>query len=152
MLNEHNDSTGREQKTTQLIDAPVSKVWEAFTKPEHIKHWWGPNGFTNTIDIMQVKNGGEWIFTMHGPDGSNYPNKTIFREVVPFTKLVHEHFEPNFLAFISFQSEGNQTLLHWNKLYETKELYDLVEIQYQTNEGFKQTIQRLQDYVSGLSV
>ncbi len=77
-----NDTKGREQRTTFLLDAPIDLVWEVWTKPDHIKHWWGPNGFTNTIDKMDVVNGGEWLFTMHGPDGMDYLNKTIFREVV----------------------------------------------------------------------
>jgi uncharacterized protein YndB with AHSA1/START domain len=102
MQNENADPSGREQKTSLLLDAPVELVWEVFTKPEHIKHWWGPNGFTNTIEIMQLQTGGDWIFTMHGPDGNNYPNKILFREVVKHKKLLHEHFEPNFIASIEF--------------------------------------------------
>jgi len=82
MQNKTTDTSGREQRTSILLDAPVEVVWEVWTKPEHIKHWWGPNGFTNTIEKMQVEAGGEWIFIMHGPDGKNYPNRTIFRNVV----------------------------------------------------------------------
>lgn len=147
MKNENNDTGGREQKTSLLLDAPVELVWEVWTRPEHIKHWWGPNGFTNTIEKMQVKAGGEWIFTMHGPDGRNYPNRTIFRKVVDHKKLVHEHFEPNFIAIIDFESQGDKTLLHWYKLYETKELFDLVEKHHQTSEGFKQTVEKLTTYL-----
>jgi uncharacterized protein YndB with AHSA1/START domain len=95
MQNENTDTSGREQRTSLLLDAPVELVWEVWTKPEHIKHWLGPDGFTNTIEKMQ-ETGGEWIFVMHGPDGKNYPNRTIFREVVKHKKLVHEHFDPKF--------------------------------------------------------
>ena len=91
MQNENTNPEGRDQMVSVLLSAPVAKVWEVFTKPEHIKHWWGPNGFTNTIDKMDVTPGGEWLFAMHSPDGNNYPNQTIFREVVPHQKLVHEH-------------------------------------------------------------
>ena len=69
MQNENNNPAGREQSTSILLDAPIELVWKAFTKPKYIKNWWGPNGFTNTIEKMQVYTGGEWIFTMHGPDG-----------------------------------------------------------------------------------
>lgn len=147
MQNENTDPLGREQNTYILLDAPIELVWEVWTKPEHIKHWWGPDGFTNSIDKMEVSDGGEWIFTMHGPDGNNYPNRTIFREVVKHEKIVHEHFEPNFIAIIAFENQGDKTLLNWYKLYETKELYELVEIQYKTNEGFKQTVNRLDAYL-----
>jgi len=115
MQKENNDTSGREQRTSLLLDAPVKLVWEVWTKPEHIKHWWGPNGFTNTIEKMQVQAEGEWIFIMHGPDGKNYPNRIIFREVVKHKKLVHEHFDPNFIAIIEFESQGDKTLLDWYK-------------------------------------
>ncbi len=52
MQNENNNPAGREQSTSILLDAPIKLVWEAFTKPEYIKNWWGPNGFTNTIEKM----------------------------------------------------------------------------------------------------
>lgn len=108
----------------------------------------GPNGFTNTIEKMQVEAGGEWIFIMHGPDGKNYNNRTIFREVVRHKKLVHEHFEPNFIAIIEFESQGDKTRLNWYKLYETKELFEIVEIQYKAAEGFKQTVEKLNTYLN----
>lgn len=147
MQNENTDTAGREQKTSLLLDAPVALVWEVWSNPEHIKHWWGPLGFTNTIEKMQVKTGGEWIFVMHGPDGNGYPNRIIFREVVKHKKLMHEHFEPNFIAIIEFEAQGDKTLLNWYKLYETKELFELVEIQYKSNEGFKQTADKLHAYL-----
>jgi uncharacterized protein YndB with AHSA1/START domain len=101
---------------------------------------------------MQVEAGGEWIFIMHGPDGKNYPNKTIFREVVKHKKIVHEHFDPNFIAIIEFESQGNKTLLNWYKLYETKELFEMVEKHHKTNEGFKQTVEKLENYLSSFSI
>jgi uncharacterized protein YndB with AHSA1/START domain len=76
---------------------------------------------------MQVEPGGEWMSLMHGPDGTNYPNRTIFREVVKPRKIVHEHFAPNFMTIIEFESHDDKTLLNWYKLYETRELYELAE-------------------------
>jgi uncharacterized protein YndB with AHSA1/START domain len=148
MQNENNDPTGREQKTSLLLNAPVQMVWEVWTKPEHIQHWWGPDGFTNTIQKMQVEVGGEWIFTMHGPDGKNYPNRTVFREVLKHKKIIHEHFDPNFIAIIEFESQGDKTLLHWYKLYETRELFEMIEKHHKTNEGFKQTVAKLSTYLN----
>src|SRR5687768_9601467 len=118
MQNEKTDPTGREQKSSLLLDAPLELVWQVWTNPQHIKHWWGPNGFTNTISKMEVQAGGEWLFTMHGPAGNDYPNKTIFREVIEYKKLVHEHFSPNFIAIIDFERQDDKTRLDWYKLYE----------------------------------
>ncbi len=125
MQNENTNPSGREQRTSLLLDASIELVWEVWTKPEHIQHWWGPDGFTNIIEKMQAEPRGEWIFVMHGPDGKSYPNKTIFREVVRHKKIVLEHFDPNFIALIEFERQGDKTLLNWYKLYETKELFPL---------------------------
>ena len=147
MQNENTDKSGREQRASLLLDAPIELVWKVWTDPEHIKHWWGPDGFSNTIEKMDVEAGGDWIFVMHGPDGTNYPNRTIFREVIKHKKLVHEHFEPNFIAIIEFEKQDDKTQLHWYKLYEARELFEMVEIHYKTNEGFKQTVERLNKYL-----
>jgi uncharacterized protein YndB with AHSA1/START domain len=148
MQNENTDPSGREQRTTVTLDAPVELVWEIWTKADHIKNWWGPNGFTSTIEKLDVQKDGEWTFVMHGPDGSNYPNRTRFREVIPFSKLVHEHFDPNFIAIIEFQRSEDKTILTWYKLYETVELFDLVEKHHKSSEGLKQTIERMKQYLT----
>ena len=69
--------------TTRLLNAPRDLVWKVLTTPEHIEHFWGPDGFTNSITKMDVRPGGEWLFTMHGPDGKDWPNRTRFTKVVP---------------------------------------------------------------------
>ena len=148
MQNENTDPSGREQRTSLLLDAPVSLVWEVWTRPEHIRHWWGPDGFTNTIEKMQVEAGGEWNFIMHGPDGKDYPNRTIFRELIRHRKIVHEHFDPNFIAIIEFKPQGDKALLNWYKLYETRELFEIVEHHHKATDGFKQTVEKLRAYLS----
>ena len=82
-----NGVTNREQRIVKMLNAPVELVWEAWTNPEHITNWWGPNGFTNTIHTMDVSEGGEWCLTMHRQDGKNYPNRSVFVEIVQHKKL-----------------------------------------------------------------
>ncbi|HET7152473.1 MAG TPA: SRPBCC domain-containing protein, partial [Candidatus Kapabacteria bacterium] len=81
------DTSDREIITMRLLNAPRELVWKVWTEPEHIAKWWGPNGFTNTIRKMDVRVGGEWLFTMHGPDGTDYPNKTVYTKVVKPERL-----------------------------------------------------------------
>ena len=50
--------------------------------PEHVVNWWGPDGFTTKIEQMDVRPGGAWTLTMRGPDGTEYPNKSVFKEIV----------------------------------------------------------------------
>lgn len=152
MQNEKSDTTDRELIITRLLHAPVEVVWEVWTNPEHIINWWGPDGFTNTISKMEVQPGGEWDLVMHGPDGTDYRNKTVFKEVIKHTKLVYEHVSaPKFTATITFESRGNTTFLHWHMLFETREQFIQVIKTFKADEGLKQNIEKLSSYVKQLS-
>ncbi len=61
---------------------------------------------------------------------------------------MHEHFTPNFIASIEFERQGDRTLLNWYKLYETRKLFEMVEQHHKTNEGFKQTVAKLENYLA----
>lgn len=76
---------------TRVYDAPVKLVWEAWTDPKKVAKWWGPRGFTLTSKEKNVRPGGSWTYTMHGPDGVDYPNHTVFHEVEPYSRLVYDH-------------------------------------------------------------
>ncbi len=80
-----------EIKITRIYDAPVRAVWDAWTDPEQVAQWWGPRGFTLTTDSKDIRPGGHWDYTMHGPDGVDYPNTTRYLEVEECSKLVYDH-------------------------------------------------------------
>jgi uncharacterized protein YndB with AHSA1/START domain len=73
--------------SSRIVKAPIEVVYEAFSKPKHLKKWWGPKGFTNTIHEFDLRPEGKWILTMHGPEKGNYENSSVFKNVVPY-KLV----------------------------------------------------------------
>ena len=148
------DTLDREIKISRLLNAPVELVWEVWTNPEHIKNWWGPNGFTNTIQLMNVQKDGEWLHVMHGPDGTDYNNKSIFKEVVKYQKLVYEHVStPKFVASVDFESQGTQTLIHWHMLFESREQLIQVVKTFKADEGLKQNVEKLNAYLeSKLSI
>jgi len=153
MLHEKESNTlsptaDRELTITRLLNAPVSLVWEVWTKPDHIRNWWGPNGFSNTIFEMDVRPGGAWDFVMHGPDGQNFKNKSVFKEIVKHKKIVYEHISgPKFLATIEFEQQGNKTLLKWNMLFETSEEFIRTVKTFKADEGLRQNIEKLESYV-----
>lgn len=118
-----------------------------WTEPRHIKNWWGPNEFTSTNHLMDFKVGGEWNLTMHGPDATNYPNKSIFKEIIPHKKIVFEHFNPHFFTTVIFESKGEQTELSWTMLFETEELRETVIKAHKADEGLKQNIDKLEKYL-----
>lgn len=84
-------SKPNEIKITRIYDAPVALVWDAWTDPEQVAKWWGPRGFTLTTHSKDLRVGGHWTYTMHGPDGVDYENKTIYHEVEECAKLVYDH-------------------------------------------------------------
>ena len=81
----------REFVHSRLIDAPRERVFLAFADPLHLARWWGPDGFSSTFEAFDFRPGGIWRFVMHGPDGTNYPNESVFREVVAPERVVFEH-------------------------------------------------------------
>ena len=85
------DTSDREIVISRVFDAPRERVFEAMTDPKQVVKWWGPNGFTTTIHEMDVRPGGVWRHTMHGPDGTDYPNKSVFLEVVKPERIVYKH-------------------------------------------------------------
>ena len=148
MAKKESDRTERGITISRLFNAPVELVWEVWTNPEHIKNWWGPDGFRNTIHSMDVKKGGEWNLTMHGPDGTDYKNKSIYKEIVLHKKLVYEHVSaPKFVATVEFESQGDKTFINWNMLFETKEQFIQVVKTFKADEGLKQNVDKLSHYL-----
>jgi uncharacterized protein YndB with AHSA1/START domain len=142
------NTADRELIITRLLNAPRELVWEVWTKPEHIKNWWGPNGFTNTIHTMEVKPGGVWDFIMHGPDGTDYKNKNIFKEIVKPERIVFEHVSsPKHLTTVTFMPDGNKTLLTWHMLFETAAQFQQVVKTFKADEGQKQNVEKLEVYL-----
>ncbi|MEO8255910.1 MAG: SRPBCC family protein [Acidobacteriota bacterium] len=84
-------SSSNEIVLTRVYDAPVRAVWDAWTIPEQVEKWWGPRGFTLTTHSKDLRPGGSWRYTMHGPDGVDYPNVTNYLVVEPDRKLVYDH-------------------------------------------------------------
>ncbi|HJU84374.1 MAG TPA: SRPBCC domain-containing protein, partial [Holophagaceae bacterium] len=81
----------REFGAARILEAPRELVFRLWTEPGHVEKWWGPEGFRNTIHEMEVRPGGRWRLTMHGPDGTDYPNVITYLEVLPPHRLVYHH-------------------------------------------------------------
>lgn len=146
-----NDTSDREIKLTRVLNAPIELVWEVWTDAKHIKEWWGPNGFTNTISKMDLKVNGEWDLVMHGPDGTDYRNKNIFREIVKHKRIVYEHATgPKFIATIEFEPQGNKTKIVWHMLFESREVFIQTVKTFKADEGLKQNLEKLERFLQQL--
>lgn len=142
----------RSLSVTRMFNAPVNLLWQVLTTAEYIKDWWGPDGFTNTIRIMEVDEGGKWEFTMHGPDGTNYETVFIYREIVPFKKLVMDHLEdPKFSITIHLFEAGEKTRMEWQNTFATVDSFKLAVETFKADEGLKQNIDRLAAYIDNLA-
>ncbi len=109
--------SAREIRITRVYDAPVALVWDAWTDPAQVAQWWGPRGFSITTKARELRPGGTWEYTMHGPDGKDWPNFTRYHEVVPQSRLVYDHgassadAEPLFRVTALFRDKGDKTEL-----------------------------------------
>jgi uncharacterized protein YndB with AHSA1/START domain len=152
MNESNNDVTGtadREIVTERVFDAPRELVYKAWTDPEHVAQWWGPNGFTNTIHEMDVRPGGVWRFIMHGPDGTDYKNEIEYLEVVKPELLVYLHGStPKFHVTVNFEDQNGKTKVTMRMLFDTAEQRDKTVKTFGAIEGAKQTFERLGQHLA----
>jgi uncharacterized protein YndB with AHSA1/START domain len=122
------DTSDREIVSTRIFDAPRDLVWEAWTNPKHLVNWWGPKGFRNTFHTFNFRVGGAWKFTMHGPDGTDYPNEIIFVEIIRPERIVLDHqFGPAFRATADFDDLGDKTRVTFRGLFQSTDDYNMVK-------------------------
>ena len=141
-------SADRHIVATRLLDAPCVLVWKTWTDPKHVAPWWGPKGFTSTIQEMDVRPGGIWRLVMHGPDGTDYANKSVYVEVVEPQLLVYDHVSgPQFRFCATFIAEGDQTRVTVRMLFPSAELLDKTAKAFGAIEGLHQTLERLADHL-----
>lgn len=141
-------TTDREFFHSRLLDARPQDVFRAFSEPERLARWWGPNGFTSTFEQFDLTPGGVWRFVLHGPDGADYPNENVFRDLDPPTRVVIEHMstDHHFFLTITFEASTGQTLVGWRQVFDTaEEKRRVAPVVEQANE---QNLDRLQAEVA----
>ena len=138
----------RQVVLTRMYEAPPDAVFPLWVGREHLEKWWGPDGFSITVDEIDARPGGRWRFTMHGPDGRDYPNTIVYLEVTPNERLVYTHgdptdADPSFTTVVNFEEMGGSTVLSMRLVFESPEARDLVVDKYDAVEGGTQTLSRL---------
>jgi uncharacterized protein YndB with AHSA1/START domain len=137
---------------TRVYDAPVKLVWEAWVDPEQVAKWWGPRGFTITTVHKDVRPGGSWRYTMHGPDGVDYPNFTLFHEVEKYSRLVYDHGgsadrPPMFRVTVNFLETNGKTTMEMTMALATAEAAENTK-KFIKKAGGNSTWDRLAEYLS----
>jgi uncharacterized protein YndB with AHSA1/START domain/uncharacterized protein YuzE len=117
----------RSDSRQKRIEAGAAEVFAALGDPARVARWWGPEGFTNTIDEFQFHAGGLWRLTMHGPDGTDYPNENRFVRIVPGRTVEIEHLSGHhFMLTIGLVAQGQATLVAWQQTFDTAAHYERI--------------------------
>ncbi len=135
-IDDTESTADREFVHSRVIDAPREKVFKAFSDPERLARWWGPNGFSSTFLEFDFRPGGAWRFLFHGPDGSEYPNDNVFVDVTAQERVVLDHFSYHYFRLtITFTEQGDKTLVGWRQVFESaEEKQRIAEIVSRANE------------------
>lgn len=135
---------------TRIFHTPRALLFKACSKPDLLAQWWGPKNFTNTFHQFEMKPDGVWHYTMHGPDGVDYENKSVFVEIVAPERIILRHLDPDheFLLTIIFVELEDKTELTWRMLFASAaECEKVREFVTKANE---QNFDRLQDLLSSI--
>ena len=120
-------NSDRELVLTRLIDAPRAKLYQAWTDPELLKQWFAPLPYTTPVVETEVRPGGATLIVMRGPDGTEFPNRGVYLEVVENQRLVFTDAyttawapsaKPFMTVTVTFEDEGGKTrytarVQHW---------------------------------------
>lgn len=145
MTHEHRESIEREIVLCRVIDAPVERVFAAWTNPAQITQWFGPEGFTCDTAECDIREGGIWRFIYTGPDGTRWTNRIDYLRIDPPRLIAYDHgadteHDPNrFHVTVTFDAQANgKTVLTLRQLHPSAERrrtvigFGAVEYGYQT--------------------
>ena len=145
----------REVAFTRSVDAPRERVWMVWTELRHLHRWWGPAGFTTTTHEFTFAPGGVWRFVMHGPDGTDYPNRIVFREIDPPSRIVYENgwdlpgAPLDFIVVVTFEPLGEKTHFSLHMTFRDADALRTAVERYGVMHGGTQTLDRLAKYAEG---
>ena len=146
----------REIVLTRVVRAPRDVVFRVWTDPMQVHGWWGPDGFSTTIHEMDVRVGGVWRFTLHGPDGTSWPNRVTYREVAAPARLVYDHDDDKdppqnaFHVTATFDDEGGATRVTMRMLFPNAAARNATA-EFGAVELGNQTLGRLAEHVERLA-
>ncbi|HJW09900.1 MAG TPA: SRPBCC family protein [Holophagaceae bacterium] len=133
---------------TRELQASPEAVFQAMADPARLARWWGPEGFRNTFHAFEFRPGGAWLFTMHGPDGTDYPNQSEFLEIVPSSKIRIRHINlPHFELSITLEPTATGTRVSWVGVFENAEFAEKMRAFLES--ANEQNLDRLEKEVAG---
>jgi uncharacterized protein YndB with AHSA1/START domain len=141
----------REIVLTRVFDAPRHLVFDAFTKPELLKRWFGPRGWSLPVCEVDFKVGGKWRFVLRGPDGTEMGMRGTYLEITPPERTVHlesfDDYPGESIVTIVFVEHAGKTTMIDTVLYESQEIRDAV-IKSGMDHGAAETYDRLAELLA----
>ncbi len=146
---------GNEVEHTRFINAPREQVFDAWVNPHKLEKWWGPDGFTITNLEVNMQSAGCWRFTMHGPDGTNYPNRIRYSEIEIPSRISFSHDDDSdgmsefskhvsgFHTYVTFEEKDAGTQISMRTVMPSAEALQYVIKNFNALEGGKQTLGNL---------
>lgn len=110
----------------RVIDVPPATLWAAWTDPDSLQQWWGPEGFSCKTRHIDLREGGEWDFDMIGPDGTVFPNWHVYTRMTPNERIEYtlhwgkdgpKHADSR----VTFEDRGGATRVMLEMVFVTKE-------------------------------
>lgn len=140
--------TGGTVTSSRLFPATCADLWQAWVDPARHARWWGPDGFSNTVQEFDLRPGGAWKLTMHGPDDTEFHNEKVFTEVRPQERVVFRHLSPMhvFTMAMDFTPHAAGATLTWTMDFETPTSAELLKFISLANE---QNFDRLAAHLRG---
>ena len=152
-MNGPDTTADRQIVITRVFNAPRAIVFQAFTDPRHVDHWWGPRGFQTQTSDMDVRPGGAWNFVMRHQQHGEFKNRVIYRKVVRPERLEYTHDcgvdgDPSaFEVTILFEDLGRETKVTMQSVFSSVAEVERVK-GFGAVEGGHQTLERLSEWLA----
>ncbi len=128
---------------SRLLPVCRDRVFELWTRPDHLARWWGPPGSSLDTDAFDARPGGRWQFTVRGRDGTVRRDEVVYDQVRSPERLVYSHRAPAFRTTVTFDEMAGMTALTMRLVFATREERDAVEREYHARDGAAGTLDRL---------
>jgi uncharacterized protein YndB with AHSA1/START domain len=123
MVTDRDDAHGQALTITRVFDAPRALVYQMWTQPHHMKHWWGPPGYTTLSARMDLRKGGFWRTHSRKYDGTEVAEQGVFRQIVEGERLVFTHaweeadgsLGHETLVTVTFADDGDRTIMTFHQ-------------------------------------
>ncbi len=142
----------REVLVTRSFNAPRRLVWEAVSKPEHVRQWWGLRSMPMTVCEIDHRVGGKWRFVVRAPDGSEHAWSGVYNEIHAPERVVNTEVYENIpgaesLVTATFDERDGRTYLTTRMLHKSKENRDGY-IHAGAEGGMRETFTRLDELLA----